>query len=145
VSLTIAALSCSPDRFLSWISELLGILVIGPLLPPLTIDSLFDKFNSSSIAGNGEGQVSELLVSDGPGLLIEIEQLRFSSILSLENHLWKIGSWQVNVSVLSVSRLDVEWFFNNESEFWAQFSLYWLLWHLINVDQVPELVNLASS
>jgi hypothetical protein len=41
--------------------------------------------------------------------------------------------------------LDVEWFFNNESEFWAQFSLYWLLWHLHNVDQVPELVDLASS
>jgi hypothetical protein len=38
-------------------------------------------------------------------------------------------------------RDDVEWSFNIESEFFVEFSLLWLFWIFVNVDDVPLLVK----
>jgi len=40
-------------------------------------------------------------------------------------------------------RDDVEWSFNIETEVFVEFSLLWLIWVLVSIDDIPLLVNLS--
>jgi hypothetical protein len=72
---------------------------------------------------------------------MEVPDLSISTIWYLNDHISVVD--QVKVSVSRQCRLNVEWSFNIETEVFIEFTLLWLLWILISIDDVPLLVNLS--
>jgi hypothetical protein len=78
---------------------------------------------------------------DSQRSLVEIPCLGLSSIWCLDDH----GSVtdQVEVSVWCQFRDNEEISLNEETEVFVKFSLNWFSWILVNIDDVPLLVNLS--
>jgi hypothetical protein len=72
---------------------------------------------------------------------MEVPELRSSSISSLDDHVSVVD--QVKVSLIWKSRNNVEIFLNNKSELLVELSLSWFLLVLINIHNLPSLVNFA--
>ena len=72
---------------------------------------------------------------------MEIPDLCLSSIWNLDDHVSVID--QIKVSVLSHIRNDVEVSFNIKTELFIELTLYWFLWILINIDDIPLLVDMV--
>jgi hypothetical protein len=80
------------------------------------------------------------LGSNGQWLLMEVPSLWASSISSLDSKVGVVD--QVEVSSWWKSRDNVEWSFNVETEVLVEFSLLWLFWIFIGVDDVPLLTDI---
>ena len=76
---------------------------------------------------------------NGQGLLMEVPDLSLSSISSLDDHVSVVD--EIKISVCWQFRDDVEWSFNIESEHLVEFSLLWIFWHFVSVDDIPLLVE----
>jgi len=68
---------------------------------------------------------------------VEIPDLSVSTIWSFEDHVSVVN--EIKVSVVLHFRNDVEWSLNVKSELLVEFSLLWILWILISIDEVPLL------
>ena len=73
--------------------------------------------------------------------MIEVPSLGLSSIWSLDHHVSIVD--QVKVSVFIKLGNNVEVSLNNKTEVLIEFSLDWLLWIFIGIDDVELLVDLA--
>ena len=78
---------------------------------------------------------------DGHRSLVEIPGLGLSSIWCLNDHVSVVD--QVEVSVFAHLRDNVEVSLNEKTEVFVKFSLNWFSWILVNIDDVPLLVNLS--
>jgi len=72
---------------------------------------------------------------------MEVPFLRFSAISSLDDKVSAVND--IEISVLWQLRNNVEWSFNIESELFVKFSLLWLFWIFVSIDDIPLLVNLT--
>jgi len=79
------------------------------------------------------------LGSNGQGLLVEPPFLSVSAILGLDDHVSVVD--KIKISTVWKLRDDEEWSFDIETEFFIQFSLSWLTFPFVNVDNVPLLMD----
>jgi hypothetical protein len=111
---------------------------ILPELPPVGIGAPDLHVGGSSWGLNVPWLVVQL-GSDGQGLLMEVPFLGVSSISSLDDHVSAVN----NIKISSWSQFgdNVEWSFDVETEHFVKFSLFWLSWVNISVDDIPLLVD----
>jgi hypothetical protein len=79
--------------------------------------------------------------SDSQGLLVEVPDLSSSAIWNLDDHVSVVD--QVKVSVLWQLRDNVEVSLNIESELFVKLSLTWLTLPLVDVNNIPLLIDLS--
>jgi hypothetical protein len=83
------------------------------------------------------------LGSDGQRLLVEVPDLGVSTIWSLDDHVSVVD--EIKVSVGCHLGNNMERSFNVETEVWVEFSLLWILWVFISIDEIPLLVETVLS
>jgi hypothetical protein len=78
---------------------------------------------------------------DGQWSLVEVPHLSVSGVRCLDNHISIV--YQVKVSARFQLGYDMEISFDIQTEIFVQFSLSWFTLPLINIDDVPLLVDLS--
>jgi hypothetical protein len=81
--------------------------------------------------------------SDSQGLLMEVPFLSSSTVSDLDDHVSVVD--EVKVSALSHSGDNVEISFNNKTEVTVEFTLDWITYPFISIDNIELLVDLSVS
>lgn len=118
------------------------IILISEDLPPVGVCVLHMHAVWSSIADDIEWFVVQLGL-DRQWFLIKPPDLSVSWVSCFYNHS-HIGD-EIKVLVWVHVGNNVEWSFNIETELFIQFSLLWLFWPFISIDDFPLLTNGTSS
>jgi hypothetical protein len=72
---------------------------------------------------------------------VEVPDLGASSVWYLDDHVSVVN--EIEVSVILHLRDNVEWSFNVETEVFIEFTLLWLIWIFISIDDIPLLVDFS--
>jgi hypothetical protein len=81
--------------------------------------------------------------SDGQGLLMEVPHLSSSTVSSLDDHVSVVD--EIEISVLSHMRDNVESSVNIEAELLIELTLGWFFHPFISIDDIELLVDLSMS
>jgi len=115
------------------------------LLEPVLLSVSCVQVIASSISMNVQ-RLSWCLALDGQTLLVEPPNLALVAIWLLDDNLlmwWWIYSLEVSSSWKHW--FNMEWPFNVETEVFIEFSLLWFTLPVINIDDVPKLVQLSIA
>jgi Zn-dependent M16 (insulinase) family peptidase len=72
---------------------------------------------------------------------VEVPSLSISSISCLENNVSIVDNIKISITVHLGNNIEIS--FNIKTEVRVKLTLSWLIWILINIDDLPSLVGLA--